>query len=70
MSEVREMEIVESEGCEIAQIDGVVLAKTVAGNVAEMLATAPSNAGEKVEAIEVDCIPVLAYKIKVRLVLR
>jgi ribosomal protein L6P/L9E len=43
MSEVKDLEIVEPEGCEIQQDDTMTLAKAVAGSVAEELATAPKG---------------------------
>lgn len=70
MSETKELEIVESDDCEIQQDDTMTLAKAVAGTVAEALATAPNNAGELVEAVEVKFEPVVAHRIIVRLMLR
>lgn len=70
MSKVRELEIVESEKSTVAETNSMTLAKVVATSLAEMLASAPNNAAEKVEAIEVDCTPVTVYKTTARLVLR
>ncbi|MBG0790942.1 MAG: hypothetical protein H0S80_10645 [Desulfovibrionaceae bacterium] len=70
MSKVRELEIVESEEDGVVGINSTALPKVVATSLAEMLASAPSNAAEKVEAIEVDCTPVIVYKTTARLVLR
>jgi hypothetical protein len=51
--------------------NGVVeLAKVIADNVCGVLAKAPDNASEMVESIEVGCIPVVTYKVIVKLNLR
>nr|WP_321257947.1 hypothetical protein [uncultured Pseudodesulfovibrio sp.] len=70
MSEVKDLEIIESEKSDSKQANVVDLAQTIVGNVAEQLATIPSNAGELVEAIEVTVEPVEIYKVTVRLPLR
>ncbi|MBG0789901.1 MAG: hypothetical protein H0S80_05310 [Desulfovibrionaceae bacterium] len=70
MSEVRELEIVESESHDIAQPDNGALAQAIAVKLAEMLASAPSHAAEKVAAIDVTCKPVVYYETSVRLELR
>ena len=70
MSKAKELEIAESEESDIKQANVVDLAQTIVGNVAEQLATAPSNAGELVEAIEVTVEPIEIYKVTVRLPLR
>ncbi|SOB58952.1 protein of unknown function [Pseudodesulfovibrio profundus] len=75
MSKVKEPEIItvednDIEESNIKQPDVVDLAQSIAENVAEQLATAPSNAGELVEAIEVTVEPIVVYKVTTRLPLR
>lgn len=70
MSEAKELEILESKDCNIKQADAADLAQTIASSVAEQLTTAPSNAAELVEAIEVTVEPIVVHKVTTRLILR
>ncbi len=70
MTKAKELEIIDSEECEIEQSDAVELAKAIAEHLAAMLLTAPDNASELVEAIEVEVEPVVVQKVTARLIMR